>query len=58
MKVMNLLLDQQLIGLKTQLQTSKEQRKKIEEIKRSLPQIDQVKIKDIGDIENIMKNKK
>lgn len=58
MKVMNLLLDQQLIGLKTQLQTSKEQIKKIEEIKRSLPQIDQVKIKDIGDIENIMKNKK
>jgi Predicted transcriptional regulators len=29
MKVMNLLLDQQLIGLKTQLQTSKEQIKKL-----------------------------
>lgn len=58
MTVMNLLLDQQLIGLKNQLQTSKEQIKKIEEIKHNLPEIDQVKIKDIGDIENIMNNKK
>ncbi|CAJ1177115.1 hypothetical protein CPR19088_GLDEOEPO_01147 [Companilactobacillus paralimentarius] len=58
MKVMNLLLEQQLKGLRAQLKTSKEQIKTIEGLRRDLPQIDQIEIKDIGDIENIMKNKK
>ncbi|MFC6175280.1 MerR family transcriptional regulator [Companilactobacillus huachuanensis] len=58
MKVMNLLLEQQLRYLHDQLKTSKNQIKMIEEIRHDLPETDQIKIKDIRDIENVMNNKK
>jgi len=58
MKVMNLLLEQQLKFLRDQVKDSKEQLKMIEEIRRNLPEVDQIKITDIQDIEDIMNNKK
>jgi len=58
MKVMNLLLEQQLRFLHDQLKTSKDQIKMIEEIRHNLPETDQIKIKDIRDIESVMNNKK
>ncbi|KRN98963.1 MerR family transcriptional regulator [Companilactobacillus kimchiensis] len=58
MTVLNLLLEQQERALKTQIEVSKNKLKLVEEIKRNLPQIDQVSIKSIADIDKIMNNKK
>lgn len=57
-KVMDLLLEQQLRYLRDQVKEEKNQIKQIEDIRRNLPQIKQVTIKDIDDIEKMMNNKK
>jgi len=56
--IMNLLLDQQQKALKSQIKDSKGQLRMIDELKRNLPQINQVSIKTINDIDEIMNNKK
>jgi len=58
MTVLNLLLEQQTRALKSQINSSKEKLKSIDEITRNLPKIDQVPIKSINDIDKIMNNKK
>ncbi|HIY92930.1 MerR family transcriptional regulator [Companilactobacillus sp. HBUAS56275] len=56
--VLNLLLEQQQKAIKDTLKDSREQLKTIEELRKNLPQINQVSLKTIDDIEDIMKNKK
>lgn len=56
--VLNLLLEQQLKAAKDQVKISKTQIKRIEEIKRNLPGIEQVSLNTIDDIDNMMNNKK
>lgn len=58
MQVLSLLLEQQTKALKAQIQGSKVQLKKIEDIKRNLPELAQISIKSIDDIDQIMDNKK
>lgn len=58
MAILNLLLEQQTKALKSQISTSKEQLKMVDELKRNLPMVDQITIKSIDDIDKIMNNKK
>lgn len=57
-KVFNLLLDQQLKAAREQVKVSKSQIKMIENIKNNLPQINQISLRTIDDIDKIMSNKK
>ncbi|GAB5056636.1 MerR family transcriptional regulator [Companilactobacillus alimentarius] len=56
--ILKLLLEQQQKILKDSIDDSKAQLKTVEELYRNLPQIKQVSIKTIDDIEDIMNNKK
>lgn len=56
--VLNLLLEQQQRAIKDTLRDSREQLRTIEELRRNLPQIDQISLNTIDDIEDVMKNKK
>lgn len=56
--ILDLLLDQQLKAARSQIEVSKIQIKKIEEIKRNLPGVNQISITTIDDIDQIMNNKK
>jgi len=58
MAVMNLLLEQQQRAVKSQIKDAKSQLKLIDELKRNLPQMNQVSLKTIDDIDAIMSNKK
>ncbi|MQS77182.1 MerR family transcriptional regulator [Lactobacillus halodurans] len=58
MEVLDLLLEQQLKATKLQVKNSKNQIKMIENIKHNLPQINQISLRTIDDIDNIMNNKK
>lgn len=58
MTVLNLLLEQQLKYLHAQTKTTKKQIRMIEKIRRNLPQVDQIKINDLNDVEKAMNNKK
>lgn len=58
MAVLDLLLEQQLKAAKDQVKESKNQIKMIENIKRNLPQINQVSLRTIDDMDNIMNNKR
>lgn len=58
MTVLNLLLEQQLKYLHAQTKTTKKQIIMIEKIRRNLPQVDQIKINDLNDVEKAMNNKK
>jgi len=58
MTVLNLLLDQQIKALKSQITESKDQLRMVDEIQRSLPQASEISLKSIDDIDEIMDNKK
>lgn len=57
-KILNLMLSEQEKALRDQLTDSKEQLKTIETVKKSLPKLENVSIKSIDDINDIMTNKK
>lgn len=57
-KILTLLLDEQAKKLKNELDNAQFQLKTIENVKRSLPDLDNFSINSIDDIDNIMNNKK
>ncbi len=57
-QILNLMLTQQVKMLKTQVDDTKQQLKAIAEIQRDLPNLTNIPINSITDIDNIMENKK